>query len=359
MKETTPLRASEYQELLEALRIAREAVETLGPPGSDSPTERVEALRRASEKARFAAQRLGGLWVAARFDAGEFQPDPEPVPVRALLEKAVEDVKSRARESRIEINTKIEAAPPILGDPRLLRSLMTNLLASTIQVSKRGTRLLVSAFKRQGRILIKIEDQGDGITGHLFPNLMEGARSGDDFSNDSPEILDVGTLTAKPIVDAHEGEMWVERQGESGGALFLALPRSEDQAIAKRPAEKTVLIVDDDPDNTFMLEQVLAKGGFTTETARDGLSGLTKAKSDDVGLVLLDVMLPGMDGFEVCHRLREDPKTAALPIVMVSAKAREEDRQTGLRMGANAYMTKPLRLSEVIEKVGQLLGRSD
>jgi len=120
-----------------------------------------------------------------------------------------------------------------------------------------------------------------------------------------------------------------------------------------------VLIIDDDPDGSFMLEQALAKGGYRTDTAYDGLSGLARAKQPDVALVLLDVMLPGLDGFEVCHRLRKDPATANLPIIMISAKGRDEDRATGLRMGANEYMAKPLRLAEVLEKVGAVLDPSD
>jgi CheY-like chemotaxis protein len=119
-----------------------------------------------------------------------------------------------------------------------------------------------------------------------------------------------------------------------------------------------VLIVDDDPDGAFMLEQALAKGGYRTDVARDGLAGLARAKQPDVSLVLLDVMLPGLDGFEVCHRLRNEPATAKLPVIMISAKGREEDRATGLRLGANDYMAKPLRLAEVLEKVGSVLKES-
>lgn len=355
MTETAPLQAAEHRELVNTLQTVDEAVRSLGPGHTLAATEQARILEEAYDKALFAANRLGRLLVAARFQAGEFSGDKAPISVHELVTEAVGEVAPRARENGIEIHTKLESTPPVLGDPELLRSLMSNLLSGTIGVSERGTSLLVSAFQRKDEILIKLEDQGDGITGRLFPDLVKGAQTqdGDRVASDKP--IDIGTLTARPIVDSHGGRLWVERQGKSGGALFLTLPPSSQPTQPEAPAAKKVLIVDDDPDGAFMLEQVLVKGGYDAEIAHDGLSGLAKARSPDIGLVLLDIMLPGLDGFEVCHRLRSDPSTADLPIVMISAKSRPQDKETGRRMGANAYMTKPLSLAEVIEKVGELI----
>lgn len=355
MTETAPLQAAEHRELVNTLKAVDDAVRSLGPGHTLPASQQAQILSEAYEKSLYAANRLGKLLVAARFEAGEFAVEKTPVSVRELIDDAVAEVELRARENGVELHTKLESTPPILGDPRLLRSLMSNLLSGTIGVSERGTSLLVSAFQRNDEILIKLEDQGEGITSRLFPDLVKGAQTqnGERLASDKP--IDIGTLTAKPIVDSHGGRLWVERQGKTGGALFLTLPPSSQPVHREAPATKKVLIVDDDPDGAFMLEQVLVKGGYETEIAHDGLSGLAKAKSPDIGLVLLDVMLPGMDGFEVCHRLRSDGATAELPIVMISAKSRPEDKETGRRMGANAYMTKPLSLAEVLEKVADLI----
>lgn len=125
----------------------------------------------------------------------------------------------------------------------------------------------------------------------------------------------------------------------------------------REPASGLVLLVDDDPDSVFMLEQAVEKAGYTTTKAYDGLTALNKAQSEDVALILLDVMLPGMDGYEVLRRLRADPETANLPIVMVSAKSRPEDIDMGLRLGANQYLTKPLRLAQVVSTVQEQIGK--
>lgn len=117
----------------------------------------------------------------------------------------------------------------------------------------------------------------------------------------------------------------------------------------------TILVVEDDPDSAELMAQILEIEGYRVERAPSGLQALDKASSLGIDLILLDVMLPGVDGFEVCHRLRQEPATAKMPIVLVSAKGRREDVETGLRVGANEYMTKPLSRVHLLATVKKLL----
>jgi DNA-binding response OmpR family regulator len=103
------------------------------------------------------------------------------------------------------------------------------------------------------------------------------------------------------------------------------------------------------------MQYMLEHKDFEVLTASNGLEGLKKARSEEPDLVILDVMLPGMDGFDICYNLRAEPKTAGLPILMLSAKAREVDRDTGLKVGANDYLTKPIDPAEVACKIEALL----
>lgn len=118
---------------------------------------------------------------------------------------------------------------------------------------------------------------------------------------------------------------------------------------------KRILIVEDNPLGLELIEYTLQQEGYETLTASNGVEGLAKAKDEKPDLVVLDVMLPGLDGFEVCHRLRAEPETARLPILMLSAKARRGDIDTGRRVGANIYLTKPLDPSALVQQVGTLL----
>lgn len=118
---------------------------------------------------------------------------------------------------------------------------------------------------------------------------------------------------------------------------------------------KKVLIVEDNPSVLRATSYILEKEGYEVLTAQNGLEGLKKAKENSPDLLILDVMLPGIDGFEICHRLRGEPQTANLPIVMFSAKGQESDKAMGKKMGADDYLTKPVDRIVLLDKVADLL----
>ena len=118
---------------------------------------------------------------------------------------------------------------------------------------------------------------------------------------------------------------------------------------------KKILVVEDDPSGARLLEYALEKEGYQVEIAVNGLEALRKTREEEPDLLILDVMLPGLDGFEVCHRLRAEPETANLPILMLSAKAQEVDRNAGERVGADLYLAKPADPVEVMAGVESLL----
>jgi len=121
---------------------------------------------------------------------------------------------------------------------------------------------------------------------------------------------------------------------------------------------KKILVIEDDPSTLRLLKYTLQQEGYQVLPTPNGLEGLRKAKSEEPDLIILDVMLPGVDGFEICHRLRAEPQTAKLPILMVSAKARGIDKATGLKMGADDYITKPWYRPELVAKIAAMLERN-
>jgi len=118
---------------------------------------------------------------------------------------------------------------------------------------------------------------------------------------------------------------------------------------------KRILLVEDDPSVLRAISFIFEKEGYEVLTAMNGLEGLKKAKEENPDLLVLDVMLPGIDGFEICHRLRAESQTAQLPILMLSAKGQAADKATGLGVGANEYLTKPVERSVLLSKVAALL----
>jgi DNA-binding response OmpR family regulator len=120
-----------------------------------------------------------------------------------------------------------------------------------------------------------------------------------------------------------------------------------------------ILVVDDEPDALELMEVNLQGAGYEVLCAADGAQGLALARAELPGLILLDVMLPYVDGLEVCKALRMDPKTSAIPIIMLTARAAEVDRVVGLELGADDYVTKPFSLRELVLRVKNLLKRGE
>ena len=121
---------------------------------------------------------------------------------------------------------------------------------------------------------------------------------------------------------------------------------------------KRVLVIEDDPSTLRFLEYTLQQEGFEILTAKNGLDGLKMAQNLRPDLIILDIMLPGLDGYEVCHKLRQKPETANVLVLVLSAKARQEDKDTGMKMGADAYLTKPVDPTEIVNKVQGMLADS-
>lgn len=121
---------------------------------------------------------------------------------------------------------------------------------------------------------------------------------------------------------------------------------------------KKILVVDDEADLVELISYNLKKEGFSLDSAYDGEEALTKVKKGGYSLLILDLMLPGLQGIEICRLLRNDPKTSALPIIMLTAKGEEPDKVIGLEVGADDYMTKPFSVRELVARVRALLRRS-
>lgn len=130
------------------------------------------------------------------------------------------------------------------------------------------------------------------------------------------------------------------------------------QSVSKGPKQK-VLIVDDEPDTIELIEFNLKNAGYDIVSAADGAEALRKARSTAPDLIILDLMLPEIDGLHVCKLLQADPATAKIPIIMLTAKAAEVDRILGLELGARDYITKPFSPRELILRIRNLLARGD
>jgi len=116
-----------------------------------------------------------------------------------------------------------------------------------------------------------------------------------------------------------------------------------------------ILIVDDSPTEAHVLKSMLEKHGFETATAENGSEGIERAKELQPDLILMDVVMPGLNGFQATHQLTKDPKTASIPVIIVTTKDQETDRVWGIRQGATDFLTKPVTEKVLMEKINAAL----
>lgn len=117
-----------------------------------------------------------------------------------------------------------------------------------------------------------------------------------------------------------------------------------------------ILIVDDSPTEMHVIKTMLEKHGYETLQAVNGEEGIVRAKEESPDLILMDIVMPGMNGFQATRKLSKDPVTAAIPIIIVSTKGQETDRVWAMRQGAKDYMTKPVSEPELLDKIKSALG---
>ena len=117
-----------------------------------------------------------------------------------------------------------------------------------------------------------------------------------------------------------------------------------------------ILVIDDDPGVVRFLKNALELEGYRVSVATDGLQGLSSARQDEPDVVILDVMLPGIDGYEVCRRLKAERITRYIPVMMLTVKDKKADREVGVRVGANEYLPKPIDLVDLMSALDSLVG---
>lgn len=131
---------------------------------------------------------------------------------------------------------------------------------------------------------------------------------------------------------------------------------ADSDAAGLSTGQGRVLIVDDSPTEVHILKNILEKAGFLVESASSGEDGIVAARATHPDVILMDVVMPGLNGFQATRQLRNDPGTADIPVIMVTTKDQDSDKSWGLRQGAEAYLVKPVKAAELLDRIKAVLG---
>ncbi|MFQ5933613.1 MAG: ATP-binding protein, partial [Dehalococcoidia bacterium] len=256
-------------------------------------------------------------------------------------------------------------------DRRRVTQVLINLLDNASKFSPSATPITVDVEHKDGQVTVRVQDRGRGIPRDKIQHLFKKFSQVHDVKGQKLSGSGLGLAISKGIVEAHGGRIWAESEGEGGGTTFsFTLPEATEPAEARRsdttrraehlgrvsrPGERTkVLAIDDEPHIQRYLKRALDDAGYQPLIAGDPSEVVKMVELEEPDLVLLDVMLPGVTGFELLERIRE---FSGVPVIFLTARDKDEDMVRALKMGADDYITKPFSTSELLARIEVALRR--
>jgi PAS domain S-box-containing protein len=342
-----------YAELLLRTDVIRE---------SDSLRRMADAVKR---NAVAQSKLIRDLLDLSRLRSGKLELNRENVSPVASIENAIETVRIDAEGKGIDI--KVIAPDDVMfvrADPVRLEQIIWNLLNNSVKFTPRGGRITVRLDEDVDEIVLTVSDNGQGIDSSFLPHIFEIFRQADASTNRSQQGMGIGLAVVQQLVELHGGSVTADSAGQGKGATFtIRLPRSVNTRTPLAPVVDlgigslegmNVLVVDDSEDTTEMVRHLLEIGGATVSAATSGREALKIARKKRFDVVLSDISMPEMDGFEFLSKLRKIPGKQDLPAVALTGFGRPEDVQRACNEGFYAHLTKPFdiqTLASILQKM--------
>jgi PAS domain S-box-containing protein len=301
----------------------------------------------------------------SRLRSGKLELNRETVSPVASIENAIETVRIDAEAKEIDIEV---IAPDdfmfVQADPVRLEQIIWNLLNNSVKFTPRGGRITVRLEEDTDEIVLTVSDNGQGIDSSFLPHIFEIFRQADAGTNRAQAGMGIGLAVVQQLVELHGGSVSAHSAGKGKGATFtIRLPRSVNTRARLGPvadlgidslAGMTVLVVDDSEDTTEMVRHLLEISGASVCAATSGREALRIAHEKEFDVVLSDISMPGMDGFEFLSKLRKIPGKHDLPAVALTGFGRPEDVQRASSEGFYAHITKPFDIQTLASLLQKL-----
>ncbi len=285
----------------------------------------------------------------SKVEAGRMELRPEPVDVEAAVTAALDMLGPLAADKDISLTRGNGANGVIFADAAKFRQILYNLLSNALKFTPEGGRVTIDAMLQGDAVRVTVTDTGPGVAPgdreRIFGEFEQVHAPGQRLQGTG-----LGLALARRFVELHGGRIWVE-SGEHGGSRFVftlpvarpvrdgGAPPGPAPAVSAGDSTPLVLVVEDDPQAAHLLCHTLERGGYRTVVAADGASALAWARELRPVAITLDVLLPGLDGWEVMRELKASAETGDIPVLVVSVV---DDEQLGYALGANDYLVKPV-----------------
>ncbi|MEL6354427.1 MAG: ATP-binding protein [Cyanobacteria bacterium J06627_28] len=313
----------------------------------------------------------------AKIEAGKIEWRMAEVNPQTIIEHAIAATSALTLTNNVTITADIAPnLPTIIADQDRLIQVVINLISNAVKFTDEGT-VTCEVKQTEDELRISVTDTGIGISEEDQPKVFEKFKQVGEIMTDKPQGTGLGLPICKQIVEHHGGRIWVESKLGRGSTFSVALPLSDEsaapetlknptmedivrrikadvrQSAAPQAGElRNILVVDDEDNIRRLLRQELETEGYLVSEAKDGVAALESIKLNPPNLIITDVMMPRLDGFDLTAVLKTNPETINIPTIILSIV---EDKERGFRVGVDRYLTKPIDINELLRSVESLL----
>jgi signal transduction histidine kinase/CheY-like chemotaxis protein len=324
--------------------------------------QRRQAVNAIDRNAKIQTRLIEDLLDVSRMIKGRVSLTVAPVDLRSIVDGAVLTLRPAAAAKAIAVDVEgADDVLPVIGDELRLQQVVSNLLANAVKYTGRSGRVRVAVSNKDGRAIVTVTDNGEGIEPAILPHVFEPFRQG--ASETMRAGLGLGLAIVQRLVDLHGGRITAESEGVGKGARFtLSLPVAQGATIAgidARPEPDLrrlhVLVAEDDADSAAALTAILQLHGCETQTAGTASECLRITGEWPTDVLVCDVALPDDDGYGLLKRLRRLPEGRRIPVIALTAYARPEDRAKALAAGFRAHLSKPLDPESLLREISEAI----
>jgi len=301
---------------------------------------------------------------------------PKPFAIKATIKTIMERLEPIVKEKRIKMNQKLpHDLLHIDSDENRVHQILQNLIGNAVKFTQEGV-VNVSARTDEENIHVEISDTGIGISGKDLPHIFDEFRQVDGTSSRLYEGTGLGLSIAYKTARMLGGDISVKSTLGKGSTFILSLPITWNRAIGKpkpvfptspekrkkRPnfqsvkgfeAGNRILLVEDNEAAAIQVRKIMESNGYQVDVARGGREALDYVKKSIPDGIILDLMMPEVDGFEVVGQIKKDSKTRHIPVIAMTARVMKSDREKTIEAGCDDYISKPIDPEKFLSKIGK------
>ncbi len=298
----------------------------------------------------------------SKIESGKMDISPQSVSIKSLLTIIRESMQSLAdkRDNSIELNIT-ENLPTIETDESRMHQVLLNIISNSVKFTEKGS-VSISAKQEKENVIVKVKDTGIGISAEMLPSIFDEFRQVDGSSSRQFEGTGLGLAIAHKLINVLGGNITVKSKLGVGSEFSISFPlkwhgetiidyTTKLESKLFNTVKNTILVVDDDPKVIKNISEYLKKSGYDIISTTSGKEAITLAEKYQPYAITLDIIMPEMDGWEVLQKLKLNPKTSDIPVIVISVS---NERDTGYALGASGYINKPVDKQVLISEIRKL-----